>query len=786
MGKYKTVAGNLLKVILVALVGIVYQAMEGASRADQSPTTAQAQAEPSKQAILKSIARGVNYLLAQKTANFWEVVPPGAEYSGGPTALAVYALLEAGQTTGDPRLQPDSPDMAPAINYLLQLKPQSTYVASLQISALTVVPNNQPEFMNAIIRAEVYLLNSQHADGAYHYQWDGIKKNENLPGDWDNSNSQYGVLGIWAAEMSGLDVPFNYWFYCDKHWRSTQNPDGGWSYAQSGSSSQAMTAAGLASLFIIDQYQQDGIVQNPREDQNIQNGLTWLGQNIQTQSDMYYLYGLERVGLASGWDKIGGVDWYQMGVNTILANQDAKSGGWQGTVLAQPTPVVPTSYALLFLVRGLNPVIFEKLAYSGSWDNRPLDDANLSRWMGQMFEEPLNWRSVDTQMSLENWLNAPVLLITGRDDPHFSQADIARLRDYLAHGGLIFSVADGGSKEFTAAMQKAAAAVTDGRLQLAVLEPNNPIYTVQYHLPASLGLMGLSNGIHMNWIHSPGDLNTAWQNMDVENNLTAFQTAANVYFYATGKHRISLDFTLDSDAISVSVGPPVRSINIALIRHAGVWNPEPDGLVQFVKLARETYHTQLTFTVEDIDDLDVNKTPVAYMIGMDKVDLSWQTEHNLRNFLNNGGTLITEAAGSNPDFSDSFNTIAAELYPLAYLEPVSLDSSIFNGSTPGSVALKQIEFREYHNIVHGYSSNPGLLGLKRDNRMMIVVNPYDISSALVNAQVWGIDGYAPGSAQKMLMDEILYAAANTSAVQATAAKAHQVTGPLSYTAAEQQ
>ena len=777
----------LIKILILVLMGIVYLAIIGICRADQD-TAQTSQAEqigPSNQVILQAIHRGVDYLLAQKTANFWEVVSPGQEYSGGPTALAVYALLEAGLTTGDPRLQPDSPELAPAIGYLLTLKPQSTYVASLQISALTVFPSNQPDCLNALIRAELYLLNSQHADGGYHYQWDGVKGNEDRSGDWDNSNSQYGVLGVWAAEMSGLYVPINYWYRSDNHWRGSQNPDGGWPYSQSGQSTQAMTAAGLASLFIIDQYRQDGATSNPRQDQNIQNGLAWLANNIQTKDDMYYLYGLERVGLASGWSKIGSTDWYRMGAATILADQNPQTGGWQGSVLAQPTPVIPSSYALLFLVRGLNPVVFEKFAYAGSWDSLPLDDANLSRWIGQTFEQQLNWRSVDTNSSFDEWLEAPVLLISGQDDPKFTAADITRLRDYLAHGGLIFSVSVGGSKTFTAAMQRAATEVTDGRLQLTALAPNNPVYTVEYHLPASLGLMGLTNGIHMNWIHCPVDLVTTWQNMDTKNNLTAFQVAANVYFYATGKHRINADFSLAGTPNSAATGP-VRVINVALIRHSGMWNPDPDGLAQFAAMARSSYHTQLTFTVESMDDLDASKTPVAYMIGTQKFDLSWQTEHNLRNFLNNGGTLVVEAAGGSQDFTDSFNTIAAELYPLAYLQPVPMNAAIFNGTTPDSVLLKQIVFREYHNITHGFSADAGLLGLDRDNRYMIIVNPYDISSALVNARVWGIDGYAPGSAQKMLMDEILYGSAKAAAVQAAAAKEHQYSQPLSYSPAIQQ
>ena len=39
---------------------------------------------------------------------------------------------------------------------------------------------------------------------------------------WDNSNSQYGLLGVWAGAEVGMEVPDEYWQSVEQHWVSTQ------------------------------------------------------------------------------------------------------------------------------------------------------------------------------------------------------------------------------------------------------------------------------------------------------------------------------------------------------------------------------------------------------------------------------------------------------------------------------------------------------------------------------------------------------------------------------------
>ena len=710
--------------------------------------------------VLAAIDRGIAFLLGhEKPKKFWEIASPDQRYWGGPTCLVAYAMLEAGQATGQNRLQPDSKTMQPIMHFLDHLHPACTYVASLQISALTVFPSHRVAVMHALRRAAQYLIDSQHSDGAYHYTWNGQKANPVLPGDWDNSNSQYGALGVWAAGIVGIDPKLDYWQRCDTHWRKSQNSDGGWGYMKGSASTRAMTAAGLASLFIVDLYIHNGVHLNPHHDVNIQNGLTWLAKHFKTSGNMYYLYGVERVGLASGLRKLGRLNWYRAGAGLIMRRQ-SPSGAWTGYVLGQPTDAVSTAYALLFLARGLNPIVFNKLAYAGSWDARSHDDANLTQWVGNAFEQTLNWQVVHVASNPLHWLDAPVLLITGHGDPHFTAQDIRHFRIFMDHGGIIFSSADGGSKTFTAAIEKTVLRVTRHSGKLTPLKPNNWIYHVQFPLPASMGIMGLSNGVRVTWVHSPHDLGADWQGMnDFGPGKRSFELAANVYFYATSKRRIQL--RLNPSPPLVSLGSPQRTIHLILASHAGLRIPEPDGWQNLAALAAARYRTTLTTRQKPLANITkADSASVVYLAGTRTFHLHGKVVRQLRGYLNHGGTLVGEAMNASPAFAAAFEKMVSRIYPLAYLEPIPGASGIYNGRITASRRITHVQYRRFYLRYHSFTTRPQLLGLVHHGRYVIILSPYDIASGLINTHAWGINGYAPAAARKLLMNMLLYAAAD--------------------------
>src|SRR4029079_176711 len=158
-----------------------------------------------------------------------------------------------------------------------------------------------------------YLLLS-HVDGAYDYARppDGVMRR------WDNSNSQYGLLGVWSAAETGMKIRPDYWTAVQKHWASKQAVDGTFGYQEiSGTpATLSMTAAGTASLFVTEDYlYADRFAGNVGRDPftpPLEKASLWW-ENVQRLDALepaggywgYGVYGIERVGLASGFKYFG-------------------------------------------------------------------------------------------------------------------------------------------------------------------------------------------------------------------------------------------------------------------------------------------------------------------------------------------------------------------------------------------------------------------------------------------------------------------------------------------------
>jgi len=79
---------------------------------------------------------------------------------------------------------------------------------------------------------------------------------------------------------------------------------------------------------------------------------------------------LERCGAASGYKSFGEKDWFNLGADWLVKQQDKESGAWDGA--NNPS----TSFALLFLGRGRSPCA----ALAGASAYAPLAAATAAAW----------------------------------------------------------------------------------------------------------------------------------------------------------------------------------------------------------------------------------------------------------------------------------------------------------------------------------------------------------------------------------------------------------------------
>jgi hypothetical protein len=83
-------------------------------------------------------------------------------------------------------------------------------------------------------------------------------------------------------------------------------------------------------------------------------GCNWLGKHFAVNSNLYYMYALERAGMLYGTEKFGDHDWYLKGAQSIVRSQKA-DGSWGGNADDEKN-TIQTCFAILFLKKATRAI----------------------------------------------------------------------------------------------------------------------------------------------------------------------------------------------------------------------------------------------------------------------------------------------------------------------------------------------------------------------------------------------------------------------------------------------
>lgn len=185
----------------------------------------------------------------------------------------------------------------------------------------------------------------------------------------DNSNTQFAILGLWAAGRHGVPTERALAALVTR-FRCSQGPDGSWNYSYRAGGvvgTPAMTAAGLLGLAvghgITTPTGKEAADHRTVEDKAIQQGLKALASHIgkplgkgpgrgkgRGGINLYFLWSLERVAVLYNLPTIDERDWYGWGAE-LLVDAQQPQGQWHTNGFPGSTAVLDTSLALLFLKR---------------------------------------------------------------------------------------------------------------------------------------------------------------------------------------------------------------------------------------------------------------------------------------------------------------------------------------------------------------------------------------------------------------------------------------------------
>lgn len=791
--------GRWFSTKVVNLVLVVCLAMTGAR-------SACADDEELRQQVPAAIAQGQQFLFSKQSAisGQWKADEFG-QHKVGVHALVLLALMSSGVSS-------EQNNVARGLEWLReQDTPTQVYDLSLTIMALSAAGNKQRDFRRVSGMAE-RLAVYQSDKGGWSY---GDSRNGS-----DNSNSQYAMLGLRDAAYFGATIQPETWRLAEQHWLRGKGAEmgsksgAGFGYSGKGGVSGSMTVAGVASLVITSMFpHRDGKVQAldccgdfepTKAEQAISAGERWLGNHFTVRSNpgrgktwiLYYLYGLERAGRLTGRRFFGKHDWYREGAR-FLASTQGINGSWTGDGHAENDPVIGTCLSLLFLSKGLTPILVNKLQYGvdvdkdpvaaddGSWNAHRYDVRNLVDYLSTQDKWPklISWQVVDLKKAaftqdVDALLQAPVQIIEGRTDlSEITRAERALLSEYLQQGGFLFIVRNCGDPKFDAGVRQLVAdLVPDPGYTLEKLPPGHDIYRSEelfLHDPPNVvvpELYGVDFGCRTAIVYSPDDHACRWGAWNrrvvatyarpvVNDIVNSVQLGANVLSYATGRElfdKLNAPESVDSD-VSIRESP----LPIARLRHTGGWDSAPSALRNLTKaLSKFGVDAEGPTPTVSATDKNLYKFPLLYTHGRRNFTLTEEEIDGLRNHLENGGMLFADACCGAEAFDASFREIV-EAVTGKELERIPADDELFR--LPGGYDISRVRRRQPSSDQVGPASasnvpgEPFVEGVKLGDRYAVLYSKYDLSCALERQTTVSCAGYIVEDAIRIATNIVLYA-----------------------------
>ncbi|MDH3584728.1 MAG: DUF4159 domain-containing protein, partial [Phycisphaerae bacterium] len=382
--------------------------------------------------------------------------------------------------------------------------------------------------------------------------------------------------------------------------------------------------------------------------------------------------------------------------------------------------------------------------------------SRLSKWVSDEIEQEMIWQVVPLAKSPEEWLDAPIMYISGHEALALTEAQEKKLKRYVDLGGLLVATADSGSYRFTESVEELLKKFYP-QYKLQPLAEKDALRDLVFQVrPGSLKVQSLHNGVRHLALVIPTDISWTLHSGNFSDT-APWRLLTNAYYYATEKGQARPRLARHYLPKTGSGGP---ALTVGRAKHSGNWNPEPLAWeIQGNFMANAGKANVKTKTV-DLSDLGGSGVKLVHVAGNTAIQFTQAEIDSVRKFVEGGGTIFFENVGGRGEFDQAVMEMLSKAFGRKRVRPVNLGSDLVTGKGFGGYDISKVDYRPFALLRMGQIEVPRLMTMNFDDKPRVILSGEDLSEAMLDQPVWGVFGYNTPSARKIMTNIVLYAAKN--------------------------
>jgi hypothetical protein len=376
------------------------------------------------------------------------------------------------------------------------------------------------------------------------------------------------------------------------------------------------------------------------------------------------------------------------------------------------------------------------------WMTDPADISTLLLWTNEKLG--INYRSIESDFNQFSYdpRELPALLFAGHNKFTLNDEVRKNLARYVADGGTIVGDACCGWNDFAECFRREMEAIFPGR-PLRKMLPEEPVFSSYYKLgaftykkgdgstyDAEPCLEGIDFGCRSGVIFSPCDLTCGWDGHEHPRGLRvvidqARQIGANMVTYILGSYQLGR-FLSTTKVYYEATAPSRDDFVFAQLIHEGDWDPDPSGVHNLLKFARDNSTLGVKFKRENVQLKDPKAAtyPLLYMTGHREFHWSQEEVARLQRYLKAGGVLLADACCGRVAFDMAFRSEIAKVFPGSKLQKIAADNPIYHSQFD----IRTVDYTPRTREDFGQFDTPELEGITVDGRLVVIYSKFDLGN----------------------------------------------------------